>query len=244
MSLDPKQVLGVVLSHLSARDNTIQHVPYWHRVCDRILLYTPVGQRLNLNDPRITEYEAFVDSKFHAGDTVNRRIHTALKEALKTDYRYIILFEYDSLCWGPIWDRAVPPEGSMGSCLFHNEDYDVIPGKHFESPIYLHFPHLYTRTALEKMLAVAERGEVAWDAEHGYVDRWLGFLAHKAGVPVLNYRANGLGYSYENISYGGRYPQRVDEAAHAVANGAIFSHGVKDRRTLERIARNGRFGVL
>ena len=129
----------------------------------------------------------------------------------------------------------------MGSCMFHNEDYDVVPGKKFISPIYLHFPHLYTRTALEKMLAVAESGQVSWDAEHGYVDRWLGFLAHKAGVPVLNYRANGLGYSYENISYGGRFPHRVDEAAQAVSNGAIFSHGVKDRRTLERIAR--KYGI-
>ena len=245
MSLDPKRVLGVVMSHAKAKENTQRHIPYWFKVCDHILLYTPENQKLKLNDPRIEELEAFGDPREHAGIAISLRTHSALKEALtRKEYDYIILFEYDSLCWGPIPDSAVPPEGSMGCSMFENEPYDVIAGIKFLSPIYLHFPHLYTRTAVEKMLAAADDGRVRWDAEHGFVDRWLGMLAHVAGVPVLDYRAMNLGYSWENISYSGPFPKRVEECVTAVKNGAVFSHGVKDAETLKRISQFGAFGQL
>ena len=189
MSLDPKKVIGVVMSYAKARDVTVSHLPYWLKVCDRLIIMVPEGQRLELGNSRVTEIDMGQDTKFHAGEDIHRRIYHGLREALKTDYQYIMAIEHDSLCWSPILDRAIPKEGELGACMFHNEDYDPVPGIRFISPIYIHFPHLYTRTALEKMLALLDSGEVSFTAEHSYIDRWLGLLAHKAGVPVLNYRS-------------------------------------------------------
>lgn len=244
MHLESNQVLGVILAHAKAKPIFLQHLPYWFKICDRLIVVTPEKQKLGLNDPRIEELEIYPDKGSYSTDT-NRRCWYAMKAALErqNDTPYVMLFEYDSLCWSPIPTRAAPAEGEVACTVWPNEPVTPIPGKPFIAPFYMHFPHLYSRTALEKIVEAMET-TVPWDAEWGYTDRYVGLAAYRSGVSVKDWRSVGLSYSYENISYSGRFPQRVEECVRAVKLGAFCSHGVKDERTLKRIAPHGKFGLL
>lgn len=244
MHLDPSKVLGVVLAHSSAKPTVLRHLPYWLRTCARLILFVPEGQMMGLSHPLVKEIEGVRDGGSYSTAT-NERCYAALKSSrdLHPEFEYVMLFEYDSLCWSPIPEVAIPAEGEISAIVWPNEPVTPIKGRPFIAPTYLHFPQIYTRTAISKLLTAMET-TVPWDAEWGYTDRYLGLAAHRSGVKVKDLRRMGLAYSYENISYSGPYPKRVEECVEAVKRGAVFTHGVKDEATLKRIAPHGGFGLL
>lgn len=223
-----RNTLGVVLAHGAAQATIRRHLPFWTRSCGRVVVVVPNEQGFSL--PGAEVIEAVDDGGAYSPST-NVRARHALAHALELGYPYTMLLEYDSLAWGSIPDRAVPEHGAMAACRWPNEPVSPIPGKEFISPFYLHFPHIYTRLALELVVGTLEES-VPDDAEHGYTDRYLGLGVHRSGVPVLDWKAMGLTYSWENIS---KHEHRVVECIHAVAGGALFSHGIKDEASLRRI---------
>jgi hypothetical protein len=240
--LDPSKVTGIVLAHASAKETVKRHLPYWLKVCSRVLVVTPTDHVLGLNHPSVIEYPKVPNQTAYSVAT-SIRTHEAMKLALgEHPSDYYLLLEYDSLCWGPIPEHAVPYEGGVSACQWTNEAVSPVPGKTFSSNIYLHFPQLYSQKGL-KTVADAISNSVSYDLEHGYGDRFLGAAVIRSGVPIKNLRTMGLSYSYENISLS-KFPRRVTECIEAVKGGAIFTHGIKDQDTLKSIAAYGSFGVL
>lgn len=241
--MQPCKTLGIVLAHGAAKETVLRHLPYWFKVCGTILLVTPVGQKLQLNLENVIEYEMVVDGGSYSTLT-NQRTFLALDCALnlyrESPYEYFILFEYDSLCWGPIPDAAVPPPGAMSGIVWPNEKVTPIPGKPFKGNFYLHFPHIYSAEGLA-LTVKAMKHLVSMDAEWGYTDRYIGLAVERAKVPVVDTRKMGLAYSYENIS---KHPDRVLGCIEAVKKGAIFTHGIKDKESLDLIAKRCQWGVL
>ena len=225
--LDRNHVLGVVLAHSAAAKVVASHLPLWLRTCSKVVVFTPNEQGFHL--PGADVFCAVDDGGAYSPHTSVRCRH-ALTYSLGLGYPYTMLLEYDAVTWGPIPDHAIPPHGGVAACRWPNEPVSPVPGKVFASPFYLHFPQLYTRLALELVVSAME--DMPADAEHGYTDRFVGLAVHRAGVPVKDWRAMGLCYSWENIS---RHEHRVVECIHAVANGALFSHGIKDEASLRRI---------
>jgi hypothetical protein len=131
--------------------------------------------------------------------------------------------------WVP--KRVLPEHGAVAACRWPNEPHSPVPGKTFKGAFYLHFPQIYSRLALELTVGTI-RQAMKFTDEHGYTDRFLGRAVELAGVPVRDWRAEGLAYSWENIS---AHPGRVDECVAAVQAGALFSHGIKDEKSLRRI---------
>jgi hypothetical protein len=240
-TLDREQVAGVVLAHGASAGCVRRHLPYWLKVCHRVMIITPLGHSL----PRIenigVSYMQAVENGGAYSPNTNQRATFALETGLSMGCPYTMLYEYDSLTWGEVPLRAIPGPFGMGATVWPNEKKSPVKGLEFAAKHYLHFPHLYTRGALEKVIPVAHELLAAGKHEGGYTDRFLGLAVEKAETPVLDWRAIGLSYSYENIS--GR-PNRIAQCAAEVANGVIFSHGIKDSASLDHISQFAPFKNL
>jgi len=241
--LDRSKVLGIVMAHVSVRDTVLRHIPYWLKTCGHLLIVTPLEHKLHIKHPEIELFQSVNNVSSYSKET-NMRVYECLKLARDSyqNYPYVMLFEYDSLCWGPIPDRAIPLDGWISATKFMNEPVSPVPGKKFLANYYLHYPQIYTRESLEKITDSMER-LTPWDAEYGYTDRYIGMASERAGIPVFNLLEAGLSYSWENISCA-RYPSRVQECIAAIKGGAFASHGIKDLETLKTISEKSPFGYL
>jgi hypothetical protein len=240
-TLDPSKVVGLVLAHERAAEAVKRHLPYWLKVCSKVIITIPEEQRLVIDHPDVIVLPIVPNQSAYSPET-SRRTHELMKASLEHPAEFYLLFEYDSLCWGPIPEEAIPYDGGVSACQWTNEARQPVPGKKFVSNIYLHFPQLYSRKGLQSMVDAISR-DVSFDVEYGYGDRFLGYAAVAGQVPVKNLRTMGLSYSYENIN-SNVYPKRVYECIEAVKRGVIFTHGIKDEETLKTIAQHGPFGIL
>jgi hypothetical protein len=240
MNLDPREVFGIVLAHGAARDTVIRHMPYWFKVAHRLLILVQEEDELNISDPRVTVARRVPNGGSYSTET-NERVRAAMNLALETPSKYYMLFEYDSLCWGPIPSVCIPPDGLLAASVWPNEPVSPIPGKTFKARFYMHFPQLYTRKALETVVETMNT-VIPISAEHGYIDRYIGLAVQEGGVQFIDCKMMGFSYTWANIS---RFPEKVRQCENAVKNqGVIFTHGIKDEPSLRRIAAVSPFGVL
>lgn len=230
-------VHGVVMAHGAAQATVRRHLPYWLRVCGEVEIWVPAGEGFTLDTPGAYVFEAIPNRGAYSGAT-SERCTVAMEAALDTGLPYTLLMEYDALTWGPIPDAAVPAHGEVAAPRWPNEPHTPVPGKTFRGAFYLHFPQLYSRLALELTVGTIRQAMRSTD-EHGYTDRFLGRAVELAGVPVRDWRAAGLSYSWENIS---GHERRVVECVAAVRAGAFCSHGIKDEVSLRRILAVSPFG--
>ena len=227
---DRPNILGVVLAHGAAEATVRRHLPYWLRVCRFVEIWVPTGEGFPLHTPGACVIEAIPNGGAYSAAT-SERCFTALAAARDHDHEFTMLLEYDAMVWGPLRERAMPEHGEVAAIRFPNEATSPIPGKTFRGAFYLHFPHLYSSLALELVVGTM-REAMHFTDEHGYTDRYVGRAVELAGVPVRDWRAAGLAYSWENIS---KHDHRVVECMDAVQAGALFSHGIKDEASLRRI---------
>lgn len=227
---DRPHILGVVMAHGAAEATVLRHLPYWLRVCDQVEIWVPAGEGFPIYTPGAVVIEAVPNAGGYSAAT-SERTFVAMQAAMDHNHEFVMLLEYDAMVWGPIPASALPEHGAVAACRWPNEPHSPIPGKTFLGAFYLHFPHLYSRLALELTVGTI-RQAMRFSDEHGYTDRFLGRAVELAGVPVRDWRAEGLAYSYENIS---KHPGRVLECIEAVRRGTLFSHGIKDDASLQRI---------
>lgn len=226
---DGPRILGVVMAHGAVQATVERHLPYWLRVCDMVEVWVPEGEGFKLPGG-VLVIEAVANGGAYSGAT-SERTTIAMGAASDHDPEFVMLLEYDAMVWGPISRRRMPEHGHVAACCWPNEAQSPVPGKTFKGSFYLHFPHIYSRLALELTVGTI-RQAMKFTDEHGYTDRFLGRAVELAGVPVRDWRAEGLAYSWENIS---GHPGRVAECVEAVRGGALFSHGIKDEASLRRI---------
>lgn len=229
-------ILGVVMAHAAAEATVRRHLPYWLRVCDLVEVWVPEGHGFKLPEGAIV-IEAVENGGAYSAAT-SERTTIAMGAAMDHDHEFVMLLEYDAIVWGPIPARVLPEHGAVAACRWPNEPHSPVPGKTFKGAFYLHFPQLYSRLALELTVGTI-RQSMTFTDEHGYTDRFLGRAVELAGVPVRDWRAEGLAYSYENIS---AHPGRVAECVEAVRRGVLFSHGIKDEASLRRVLAVSQWG--
>jgi hypothetical protein len=238
--MNRNDTVGIVMAHAGAKETVVRHLPYWLKVCGRIIIVLPEGETLGLCTENVEEFSRVPNGGGYSKET-NIRTYQALHIARHSfPSPYYILFEYDSLCWRDIPEECVPQVNAMTACRWPNEAVSPI-GKPFKGSFYLHFPHIYSVGALDKLLPVMER-HVPWDAEYGYTDRYLGLCVERACIKVVDTLMMGKAYSFENIS---KHPARVNDCIYGVRNrGIVFSHGIKDEESLRLIAKGCQWGVL
>lgn len=235
-----ESTVGIVLAHSSAAETVKRHIPYWLKICSHLVLVIPEDHTINIKHPAVTVYRLMLNATAYSPAT-SARFHQAIDVALKNhSAEHYVIFEYDSLCWGPIPDSIVPHGKQVTACQWPNEAISPIRGLQFQARYYLHFPQIFPREALQSV-SDAIRDKVPYEAEHGYTDRFVGAACIAAGLKVIDTRSIGLAYSWQDIS---KYPARVNACIEAVKKGVIFSHGIKDAPSLKRIAEVSPFGVL
>lgn len=145
-----------------------------------------------------------------------------LRHLYLQDYENYIIHEYDSLCLAP----TVPPVVSGWDLLWGNVFGDDTPL--FAGKMFIHPPLALSSKSLRLILEEHDRFPAV--VERGFWDRWLGFIAPKAGVKVNPY--GPLGFSCNTIE-----PSQIPAAVEAVLGGAVMIHGVKTQQCFDALVR-------
>lgn len=214
-----KDTLAVVLAHGKAADIVARHLPFWQEQAREVVFFTPTDDVL----PGTYWQYGIGKSKAYSADT-NQRCRSALRFASFVQAKYTLLFEYDSIILGDIPNKYLPPAGGVSAPVFH----DHTPGKKFLGDTYLHFPQMYTRTGLQKVVQAMDA--LPADAEGGFTDRYVGLAVARSGVPVLDLNLTGFVYTQNEID-----EPKLPAAVEAYRKGARWSHGIKTEKVLKAL---------
>jgi hypothetical protein len=218
-----ENTLGLVLAHGKAADVCRRHEQVWRKNCDKLIYFTPVDDPLIRTGTELglrTQYSVG-KSKAYSADT-NIRTREALRLASLTYYEYVLLIEYDSLIFGAIPEQYVPPADGVSAPVFHNND------PKFKGKFYLHFPQLFTRTAVQAVVAAMDA--LPDDAERGFTDRYVGLAVQNAGIPVLDLNPTGFVCTHNEID-----EPKLPAVLAAYKKGARWSHGVKTEKIFKTL---------
>jgi len=217
MQLSNENLIVIVLAHGKVADVVKRHLPVWQQWSAPVIFFTPTDDPL----PESLGLEQYSrgKSKAYSADT-NIRCRAALQYAAKTRAHYVLLCEYDSLVFGNIPHQHIPyptdrsSRNAVAAPMFHNAD------SKFRGKTYLHFPQLYSMTAVQAV--VAEMESMPADAEHGFTDRYVGLAVERAHTQVIDLNPTGFVYTQNEID-----KAKLPEALAAYAKGARWSHGIK-----------------
>lgn len=203
--------LVIVLAHGKVADVVARHLPMWQDMGREVFFFTPVDDPLP--DKSLKQYSVG-KSKAYSEDT-NLRCREALRFASMTLYDYVFLCEYDSLVFKkPIPTVFQPTKDGVAAPVFHNVDPS------FSGKTYLHFPQLYTNSAVHATVAAMDA--LPLGAEKGFTDRYVGLAVEKAAIPVKDLNPTGFVYTQNEID-----EKKLPEALEAYKKGARWSHGIK-----------------
>lgn len=219
MTSAAKDTIVIVLAHGKAADIVARHLPLWQKQAHEVVFFTPTDDVL---PERYWQY-GVGKSKAYSADT-NLRCLAALRFAFATQAKYTLLFEYDSVILGDIPNKYLPPAGGVSAPVF----FDSSPGKKFLGKFFLHFPQMYTRTGLQKVVQAMDA--LPADSEGGFTDRYVGLAVERAGIPVLDMNPTGFVYTQNEID-----EPKLPAATEAYRKGARWSHGIKTEKVLKAL---------
>lgn len=156
----------------------------------------------------------------HAGPPVWRRFLTLLERALGTDWKTLVVAEYDTLALGQ--PRISVETDELMSCWW------VLPDDYEFAAL---SPWVFGRQSAERFVT-AGHACMHVQVQDGLLDRWIGYVAKRSGVLM---KASSL--------FHGHPPEAIFTA---VQNGAQIVHPVKDMadvRNLEAIYHREAAGV-
>jgi hypothetical protein len=218
-----ENTLGIVLAHGKVADVCRRHEPVWRKNCNELFYFTPTDDPFAPNGDKLglARQYSVGRSKAYSSDT-NVRAREALRFASLTYYEYVLLIEYDSLIFGPIPEKYVPPTDGVSAPVFHNAD------PKFRGKFYTHFPQMFTRTAVQAV--VAAMTALPDGAEHGFTDRYVGLAIENAKVPVLDLNPTGFVCTHNEID-----EKKLPDVLAQYKKGARWSHGVKTEKIFKAL---------
>lgn len=208
--------LAVVYGFGKARETIQRHLPFWRRFCDDLVLYCPEDDPARIDG--VTE-RLHGRSEWTGPSTIDRVRVGLLESAAKAPDR-LLVYEYDSLFWD-IPPGLLPPPGAVAA--YHRRNKKILK---YKAPRYVWFPQIWDGAALQKAVPTLQEPDLS--PEHGFSDRFVGWVIHKAGVPVKNIGA--AGYSQHTID-----SRSVLSAVRAIRKGVCYHHGIKTRPVLARL---------
>jgi len=206
-----QNILGIVLAHGKAREAVARHETLWAPLCDQLVYFTPVDDRLLL--PGRLEF-SIGKSQAYSADT-NLRCRAAMKFASLTRYEYVALFEYDSFVIGP-WPVSLP-DADVVKAVKCNDPYNT----KFQGKSFLTFPQLYGHEAARAVASAMDN--IPLDAEGGFTDRYIGYAVERTGCVTVKFDDPKLEFSKNHI-----VQEDLAVAEKRIRAGARWIHGVKD----------------
>lgn len=201
-----------IIAHGSAQQTFDRHLKYWEALDPRLSVYCPADDAVNTSHTRILS-----GNRGRAtGDSI-KRLRKILKDFLETEEKFLVIFEYDSICLEPEWLQV--DEG----ILYGNAMMNLDP--RFIAPRYLNPPWMMSRDVAFALDSAADRYPSIF--ETGEVDRWISAMAHLAGVPMLDFSPRG--FTRGTIGH-----EHLPEMFAAIYDGASMIHGLKHGVLLDR----------
>lgn len=209
----------IVMAHAGTEAAVHRHIKHWRSENGTLVFTSPIGFAPNLPNETVVE----IGEREHHGLVSAKRIVDILTYALQSRWDILELNEYDSFCT----DRSLTqpqPNGLTGIFYVQNKPHE------FQGLYYIHYPHTYTRQAVEKLIPVLNamiEEQAPYDVH--YSDRFIGLgvqacntMQHGA-IPITDLRSKSLAYSRNTISF----PKHKAALSLALARGAVSFHGVK-----------------
>jgi hypothetical protein len=160
----------------------------------------------------------------HNGELSAQRIISIFEFALTRDWDHLLLLEYDAIALSLPPD-VMPDKGGVSAARYkQNKPYK------FRGKFYLHYPMLFTREAVEKLIKFLPN---IVSNDRYFSDRFIGRAVELANIPVKNLIKTGRAYTKNTIE-----DRHIPNLIKAAKGGALFYHGIKSERVLNAILNN------
>lgn len=194
-----------IIAHGGAQETFDRHLKFWEAINPNPTVYCPYDAPIKTKNSTVE-----FGSKGRAISDSIIRLKLILEQFIQKPADYLLLFEYDSICF----DHSPLPPDPGAICGNPMPSLDA----RFLAPRYLNPPW---RISVQAALAILQKAkEYPFLTEHGEADRWLSAMAHLAGVPMLPYEPRG--YSRQTIGH-----EHLSELRTAIYEGATMIHGIK-----------------
>jgi len=216
-----KDILQIVMTHRDARQTVERHLPIWEGVTKNIIFASPEDSFMSEGKFVCGYPEIRIGKAEHNGELSAQRIIKIFEFALKQDWEYLLLNEYDSFALSLPGD-VKPDKGGVSAAVYSQNKPIKFKGK-----FYLHYPMLFTREGMQK---VYDKLETVKTKDRYFSDRFIGRAVEYAKIPVKNLLANKRAYTKNTIE-----PKHYTKLRQEVKDGAVFYHGVKSIEVLKII---------
>ncbi len=202
-----------------------QHIGMWLHHGLRVLLISPTNEPLTYNhDQVICDQRGLND---YNGEVSVERYKAQLDALLDYDEDWYLLLESDSFCLSPrlpdvlfdspdaVWANTV----DLRYFVDMNDDPDPEVTYQMFNPA-MQSPWFFSRSALERMLEVAD---TAWDACPPYarfIDWWFPTATRMADLDLRSFGMLGVSHPFQG-------PPGISLVAEYVRMGAVMIHSVK-----------------
>jgi len=214
-------LLQVVMTHKDSVETVARHLPIWEGITKNIIFASPEDSYMS-EGKFINGYpEVRLGQAEHHGELSAQRIIKIFEFALKQDWEYFLLQEYDSFALA-LPKEVMPDKGGVSAALYNQNKIGKYKGR-----FYLHYPMLFDRGGCKKVYENLPR---VVTRDRYFSDRFIGRAVEFAKIPVNDLLSNKKAFSKNTI-----LPEHYSKLREAVKEGAVFFHGVKDVETLRII---------
>lgn len=214
-------ILQLIMTHKEALPTVKRHLPIWENISKNIIFVSPKNSYMEEGRFVFGYPEARIGDAEHSGELSRQRIVEIFEYAISLEWDYLLLLEYDAFALA--LPKEVIPEKEGVSAIKYKQNKPI----KYKASFYLHYPMLFTREGLKK--TYWKLSDVKTN-DRFFSDRFIGRAVELARIPVKDLLKMKKGYSKNTIE-----PKHYQKLKQAVAEGAIFFHGVKNTETLSHI---------
>lgn len=214
------KVATVIFGYGGAKHIINRHLELWKKYCDILIFSMPEDDCYEVQGHIVLRH----DKSIKYGWGIIRRIMYTFKKALELNADIFCFMEYDAVM---LRRPTITEDRQIQVNLFYNDPNFIFEGHRFEGKFFCHYPHVFTRKALERFCLVMDETPF----ELGFQDRWLGAQLEKHNISVFDLLRNGEGYSQNTIDDPRLLIKAIKEGRYAI-------HGIKSDEVYNVINNN------
>lgn len=198
------------MTHKEAIPTVKSHLPIWEGITNELFFISPIDSQMNIKGIK----EIAIGEAEHHGEKSAQRIIQIFEFALRLNWEYILLMEYDSFAL-EVAEIDLPDESGVSAPVYLQNNH-----KKFTAKFSLHYPMLFTRDGFGKTYNYLNK--VVDCNDRYYSDRFIGKAVEISQIPVKNLFSINRAFTRNTITKD--YEPALQRAIKA---GAKFFHGVK-----------------
>ena len=207
--MERNKVATVIFGYAGAKHIIDRHLELWKKYSDILIFSMPEDDCCEVPGHLVLRH----DKSIKYGWGIIRRTMYTFKKALELNADIFCLMEYDAVM---LKRPVISEDRQIQANVFYSDPNFIFEGHRFEGKFFCHYPHIFTRKALEHLCSVMDETPF----ELGFQDRWLGAQLEKHNIPVFNLLTSGEGFSQNTI-------ETPEPLIKALSEGRYAIHGIK-----------------